>query len=608
MDRLYKKSELPTQRTIDGVYLGLKRRIAVDPRSVCPVDLAAAFLQLCLVQSCGKCIPCRTGLAKIAGLFRKVLDGDGTIEDLALIESTADAVSDSADCAIGIEAANMVLSGLAAFREDFISHVTTGACIMRFDAVPCASGCPAHVDVPGYIALIGAGRYDDAIRLIRKDNPFPSVCSLICEHPCENKCRRGMVDYPVSIRDLKRVAVEKAGHVPAPQCAPSTGKRVAIVGGGPCGLTAAYFLSLMGHEATVYERRPLLGGMLRYGVPVYRLPDERLDYDIDVILSTGVKVKCGQDVGHDINIAEISEEYDSVLVTIGAHFNKKINIPGEDLDGVISAVQFLAEVGGGSRPNLTGKRVAVIGAGNVAMDATRTAIRLGAKSVQCVYRRRIEDMTALPEEIEGAVAEGAEMVCLRAPVRIEGKDGKVEALIVQPQIVGDVHDGRPVPRPTGAPEERIDCDVLIIAIGQVIDSQHFGDFDIPLRWDMLETEQTCAVSGKEGIFAGGDCVSGPATVIKAIEAGKVAAANIDTYLGYNRSISVDIPIPTATHNYKRACGRAAMSQRMAMERKDNFELIELLMSDEEAAQECSRCLRCDHYGLGALQDGRQLVW
>ena len=435
-----------SQRTVDDLYADMERRISAAPCGNCPVELTSAFLKLCLAQSCGKCVPCRIGLDRLSALLDQLLDGHGSQEDLATILRTAQSIVDSADCAIGFEAAQMVLDGYVAFQDDYLAHVNQGSCTANFKSVPCVELCPAHVDVPGYISLVGEERYADAIRLIRKDNPFPSVCGLVCEHPCESHCRRTIVDSPLNIRGIKRFAVDHAGEVPVPHLAPPSGKKVAIVGGGPAGLTAAYFLSLMGHKVTVYERKPMLGGMLRYGIPAYRLPASYLDRDIDAILSTGVEVHRNTTVGQDVTFPQLREDYDSVYLAIGAGLHKSLGIPGEEAEGVLSAIQLLDTTIRSVKPDFTGKDVVVVGGGNVAMDATRTSVRLGAKSVKCVYRRRIADMTALPEEIEGAMAEGCEVLPLKAPVAIQtDENGKVTGLVVQPQVIGEVRGGRPAP-------------------------------------------------------------------------------------------------------------------------------------------------------------------
>ena len=598
-----------SQRTVDDLYADMERRISAAPCGNCPVELTSAFLKLCLAQSCGKCVPCRIGLDRLAALLDQLLDGQGSQADLDTILRTAQSIVDSADCAIGFEAAQMVLDGYVAFQDDYLAHVTQGSCTANFKSVPCVELCPAHVDVPGYISLVGEERYDDAIRLIRKDNPFPSVCGLVCEHPCETHCRRTIVDSPLNIRGIKRFAVDHAGEVPAPPRAPSSGKTVAIVGGGPSGLTAAYFLSLMGHTVTVFERKPKLGGMLRYGIPSYRLPGSYLDRDIDTILSTGVSVRVNCEVGTDVTLEELRRDYDSLYLAIGASLHKGLGIPGEDAKGVLSAIEMLDITIRSVKPDFTGKHVVVVGGGNVAMDATRTAVRLGAASVKCVYRRRISDMTALPEEIEGAMAEGCEVLPLKAPVRIEtDDDGAVTALVVQPQVIGEVRGGRPAPRKADQPEERIACDVVLMAVGQVVDSKSFAQAGVPTDHNNIVTADDGSVPGLEGVFSGGDCVSGPATVILAIEAGKVAAASIDEYLGFHTDISANLDIPPAPFRLKHATGRVDLTEREANWRKNDFELMENCMSEQEMAQECSRCLRCDHYGHAGFKGGRLIKW
>ncbi len=608
MSRLQVTSTAKAERTVRALYDSLSRRVAASPVGNCPVELTAAFLKLCLAQSCGKCVPCRVGLDRLAALTDGLLDGKGDAKTLDLIEKTARAIADSSDCAIGFEAAKLVLDGMAAFRDDYLSHIEKGRCTANFASIPCTTECPAHVDIPAYIALCGEGRYADAIRVIRKDNPFPSVCGLICEHPCEHHCRRSLVDSAVNIRGLKRYAIDNAGNVPVPACAPATGKTVAVIGGGPAGLTAAYYLSLMGHKVTVFEQRTRLGGMLRYGIPCYRLPDAYLDADIDAILSLGVEVKMGVRIGKDVTLDELRKTYDSVYITIGAHSDKKLGIDGEEKKGVISAVELLGGIGDREIPDFTGKNVVIIGGGNVAMDVTRTSMRLGAASVKCVYRRRVEDMTALPEEIEGAIAEGCEILPLLAPARVENDGEKVTGLVVKRQVIGAYDRGRPKPYNANLPEETIPCDIIIVAIGQAIDSAHFAESGAELKWDQIVANAAGAVPGMDGVFSGGDCVSGPSTVIKAIEAGKVAAANIDEYLGGHTEIELDVEIPAATYRFKPACGRVNNSEREAAERKGDFELMEQPMTEEEAMQECSRCLRCDHYGCAALKGGRVRKW
>ena len=369
MSRLDIKTASKAQTVVDRLYKDMERRIASSPPGLCPIDMSLTFLQLCHAQSCGKCVPCRIGLGQLAALMGQVLDGTGTMLTIDTIEKTARAIVASADCAIGRDAAQLVLSGFEGFRDDYVNHVQHHRCLASLqNPVPCVSLCPAGVDVPGYVALVREGRYADAVRLIRKDNPMPTACAYICEHPCEARCRRNMIDDAVNIRGLKRYAVDNAGYVPQPDCAEPTGKKVAVIGGGPSGLSAAYYLALMGHKVTVYEKRAKLGGMLRYGIPNYRLPREVLDAEIASMLALGIDVHVNVNVGDDVTFDELRQQNDALYIALGAHTDKKTGIEGEDAEGVMSAVEMLREIGDDYMPDFRNKDIVVIGGGNVAMD------------------------------------------------------------------------------------------------------------------------------------------------------------------------------------------------------------------------------------------------
>ena len=612
MSRLEVKTPGQAQAVVEQLYRNMERRIAASPPGLCPVDMALNFLDLCRAQTCGKCVPCRVGLTQLSNMIREVLDGEPDLSILRRIEKTAQVIVDTADCAIGADAAQLVLMGLKGFRDDYEEHILHHRCLGSLkNPVPCVALCPAGVDIPGYIALVGEGRCADAVRLIRKDNPFPTACAYICEHPCEARCRRNMVDDALNIRGLKRYAVDQAGDVPQPKCAKATGKSVAIIGGGPGGLSAAYYLALMGHKVTVYEKQKALGGMMRYGIPSYRFPREKLDGEIASILSLGIEVHTGVDVGTDVSFDELKQEYDCLYLSIGAHTDKKTGIEGEDSLGVVSAVELLRHIGDNEMPDFTGQNVAVIGGGNVAMDVTRSAIRLGAEKVTCVYRRRQEDMTAQAEEVEGAIAEGAEVLTLQAPLRIEAdENGHVAALWTQPQIIGEMDKaGRPRPGTADVEPLRIPADTIIVAIGQGIETRGLEQTGIKIqRGGALLADSSTQLPDMVGVFAGGDCVTGPATVIRAIAAGKAAAANIDEYLGFNHEIESEVKVPTPRCTDLRPRGRVNATERDACERKSDFQCIECGMTDQEAGQESSRCLRCDHFGYGIFKGGRVEKW
>ena len=585
-----------------------ERRVEATPPGMCAVAMQLDLLRAGGCQTCGKCVPCREGIAHIETLLEEVLAFDAEPDALDEIRAQAAVVRDTADCAIGWHAAEVLLAGLDTFKEEFESHVKQGKCREGVaQTVPCETLCPAHVNVPAYIALAGSGDYAGAIGMVRKDNPFPTACAFVCEHPCENRCRRTLIDAPINIRGIKKFAVDQlaADQVETPAPAAPTGKKVAIVGGGPSGLTCAYFCALMGHEVHVLEMRKQLGGMMRYGIPAYRFPRERLDEDIRAIVSAGnvtVRTECRIDAE---GMRRLSEEYDAVYVAIGAQGGKTLKLDGADAEGVMSAVDLLTKIGDGEYPDFTGKNVVVVGGGNVAMDCARTSVRAGAASVTVAYRRRLEDMTALRAEIDSAMQEGVEMMTLQAPDHIEVEDGRAVALHTQPQFIGPVKRGRPAPQKADKPLVRVPADVVLIAVGQDIESAPFEEAGMQADRTYFEADDGLkSVGSLDNVFVGGDCQVGPKTVIIAIGAGKVAARNIDDFLGFNHELDCGVEVPPAAANWRQPCGRVNIVERPARERKGDFDAVEVEMSAEEAFQEARRCLRCDHFGCGVLDEGR----
>ncbi len=585
------------------------KRVRGNPPGVCPLAVQLSFLQSARSQTCGKCVPCRDGLYQVEVMMRDIVDGKADMATLEDMTRLCRMIEDTADCAIGYEAAHVVLESIDLFRDEYLSHINDHRCLPEVgQKIPCVSYCPAHVDIPNYIALIGEHRYADAINCIRLDNPFPTACAFICEHPCEEKCRRDLLDSPVNIRGLKKFAVDQvpADSVRVPECNVTTGKRVAVIGGGPSGLTAAYFLSLMGHGVVVFEEKSGLGGMLRYGIPGYRLPKDRLDQDIKAILSTGnIEVRNNVRIPDDITMEDIEKEYDAVYISIGAQLGRTVDVEGADAQGVYSAVEVLDEIGKGTLPDYTGKRVVVVGGGNVAMDASRSAIRCNAEEVTVIYRRRQVDMTALPSEIQGAIEEGVELLTLNAPDSVEtDDDNRVTGLKMQPQITSVHRGGKPTVKAANTEKRVHPCDIVLMAVGQDIDSDPFAGYDVNPKKKTFNTTETTRLRSHEKIFAGGDCVFGPSTVIKAIGAGKVAALNIDSYLGYHHKIPDTISYPEPKENDRTHIGRVHLTDKSARERKKSFEPVENGMSFDEAMQECGKCLRCDHFGCGVLEGGR----
>ena len=584
------------------------RRIEATPPGTCPIAVQAALLEAAAAQTCGKCAPCRDGLPQLAKLLHSVgrCEADETTMDQ--IRMLATFAHDASDCAIGYVAGRVVLDGLEAYASEYEKHIKERFCQKGVgQTLPCETKCPAHVNVPAYVALVGEGDCAGAVNMVRKDNPFPTACAFVCEHPCEAGCRRKLIDAAINIRGIKKYAVDqaRADQVPTPAPSAATGRRIAVVGGGPSGLTCAYFLALMGHEVDVFEAKKSFGGMMRYGIPAYRFPRERLDEDVAAILSAGA---INAHLGVRIDAAameKLSKSHDAVYVAIGADEGKKLDIEGADSRGVASAVELLGSIGDGDYPDFTGKRVVVIGGGNVAMDCARTSVRAGAAEVSIVYRRRVEDMTALDEEIESAIAEGVEMIALESPVRIEADEqGRVRALITQPQMIGPVRGGRPAPLNASKPERRTEADIVLVAVGQAVVVDPFEQFGMTAVRGRFAADDMLAAEGFDNVFTGGDCQTGPATVIRAIAAGKVAARNIDNFLGYDHKLNCGVEAPAPRPNNRTPTGRVSIAERPARERKLDFDAVELEMSAEEAAQECGRCLRCDFFGCGTQVGGR----
>ncbi len=608
MKRLTKKGSI-NDRT-DIVLRKFRARMTSYPPGMCPLVLYRSLLQISMNQSCGKCVPCRDGLTEVDHLLGTVIGGDADESVIGAIEQKCRMIAETSDCAVGIVGANLILDSLTEFADEYESHINSRRCVENMgQTIPCVTLCPAHVDVPGYIAMIKAGDPAGAIKVIRNKNPLPTACAMVCEHPCERKCRRSLIDAPINIRGLKKYAVDsvKADDVETPKANVSTGKKIAIIGGGPSGLTASYFLSLMGHEVHIYDEHEKLGGMLRYGIPEYRLPKERLDEDIRAIVNAGnIKAFSGTKIGRDISFEQIKEEHDAVYIGIGAQLGNRMPMDGADAPNVVPAADFLQKVAKGEQGNLTGKRVVLIGGGNVAMDAARTAARLNAETIH-VFTRKRDDYTALESEIEAAKEEGVRFRTLLSFLNIETdkETGEAVAVWLQPEIVGEIDElGFVTTEHSSNYPYRFKCDLLILGVGQRSDSTAFEKAGVPTSRGRIDADETTMVKGMDGIFSGGDCVTGPSTAINAIAAGQVSAYNIDEYLGYHHKIPLDAQIPQAMPNPCIPTGRAEIEEKDPFERRTNFEHVELPMTCEEGQREAGRCLRCDFYGCGAMEGGR----
>ncbi len=594
---------------IDTVLTKFRSRVNSFPPGMCPLALYRSILQMSINQSCGKCVPCRDGLREVDRLLGRILSGDAGENATAELRELCETIAATADCAVGVVAATTVLDSLTEFADEYESHIRDRRCVEpATQTVPCMTLCPAHVDVPAYIALVREGDYAGAIQVIRDRNPLPTACAMVCERPCERKCRRSIIDDPINIRGLKKYAVDRvpADQVPAPKANVPTGKRIAVVGGGPSGLTAAWFLALMGHGVDLYEEHEKLGGMLRYGIPEYRLPKARLDEDIAAILKAGdIQVRCSFRVGRDASFEELRRTHDAVYLALGAQLGNRMPMEDADAPGVTTAAEFLQTV---SREgmDLTGKKVVLIGGGNVAMDAARTAVRLGAETVH-VFTRKRDDYTALDSEIRSAMQEGVRFRTLLSFLNIETdrESREVRAVWLQPEIVGTYDDqGFVTTEHSSAYPYRFQCDLLIMAVGQRSDTAHFAEAGLPTVRGRIGADESCRVPEWDGVFSGGDCVTGPSTAIRAIAAGQVAAFNIDEYLGYHHKIGCPASAPEARPSNFVRTGRAEIEERDPFERCRDFGHVECPMTEEEAAREAGRCLRCDFYGCGALEGGR----
>ena len=580
-----------------GSIMGSGGMVVMD-EDTCMVDVARYFISFTQSESCGKCVPCRLGTKQMLGILEDITNGKGKLDDIDLLLDMSEAIKAGSLCGLGQTAPNPVLTTIRYFRDEYEEHIKRHHCraavCQGLVIAPCSHTCPAGVDVPRYIGFISKGKPAEALAVIREKIPFPAVCGLVCFHPCEARCRRGQLDEVIAIRMLKRFAAEHDNGLwkQNSRIVPPTGKRVAVVGSGPAGLTAAYYLAKRGHSVTVFEALPEPGGWMRVGIPDYRLPKDILRAEIDEIRGVGVDIRVNTRVESWEEL--FGRGYGAIFLAIGAHQGLGIGVEGEDTPQVIDCGDFLTDVNLGRSLEL-GKRVAVIGGGNAAIDAARTALRLGAEEVTIIYRRTRAEMPASPEEVEEAVAEGVRIDFLAAPSRIVKRDSGLELECVRMELGMVDVTGRRRPEPVRGSEFIMSFDTIIAAIGQRI--QIPDQFGLTIRrGNTIQVDPDTLATSREGIFAGGDAVSGPASVIEAIAAGRQAATSMDKYLGGSGDIDEVLAPPEEAANPLEETEekwRPEMPACPVEQRIKDFSQVELGYTDQMATEEAMRCLRCD---------------
>ena len=597
-----------------GSIMGSGGMIVMDA-DTCMVDVAKYFMNFLMEESCGKCFTCRKGTQRMHEILDDISEGRATLAHVDLLEELAQVVRDTSMCGLGQSAANPVLSTLRYFRREYERHVVDRRCdafvCQSLVGAPCQTACPVGTEAWRYVACIARGEYDEAYRVIRKANPFPSVCARACDHPCESRCRAGTSGgEPVAIRALKRFVTDRAD--PASYIAERTEwgdgepPKVAIIGSGPAGLTAAHELSRKGCRVTVVEAEAEPGGMLYCAIPSYRLPTDVVRREIEALLDDSIEVRCGQSLGTDVTVDGLLEEgHAAVLVAIGAHKSRPLDLANEDAPGVVPSIEFLKAW------NLRGEqlakgRVGVIGGGNSAIDAARTAIRQrDVDSVTLYYRRTRAEMPAFEEEIEAAIEEGITLETLVTPTRIGTTSGVFSHLELIRNSLGDPDaSGRRRPVPVEGSELEVELDTLIVAI-----SEDSGvDALTPARsagidttdWNTVKVDQSTLQTSRPGVFAAGDVVTGPNTIVEAIAAGKRSAAMIERYLR-KQPLEMPLPacrprayVPPVDDEEAPLTSERIQTPRASVEwRRRNFAEVEVTLSPDEARREAHRCLRCD---------------
>ena len=587
-----------------GSIVGSGGLIVMD-EDTCMVDTARFYLDFIQEESCGKCTACRVGTKRMLEILNRIVAGEGKPGDVETLEHLGAIIKDTAMCGLGQTAANPVLSTIRYFREEYDEHIIEKKCRAGVcgDIVssPCENTCPAGINIPGYMSLIATGDYMGAARIMLRDNPLSGICGRVCTHPCERRCRRGTVDEAMNICELKRFATDWACNNGFPtdedlKPIAKLDKRVAIIGAGPSGLTCGYYLARLGYQVDIYEAERRAGGVMTYGIPDYRLPLNILEREINHIERAGVNIILNTKIGDDISFRSVYENYDAVFIAIGAQKTLHMGIPGEEeLEGVYHGLDFLKRRFLQNDLDFTGKKVAVIGGGNTAIDSARTAVRLGAEKVSIIYRRTREDMPADKVEIKDALEEGVEIRTLLNPVELIGENGKLKSIRIMKQNLGQF-DSSGRRKAVSSGESFVeDFDVVIPAISQTPDTK-FAQGKMQLSGDRIVADKYTQATSLPGVFVGGDAHRGPEDIVNAVHEAKVAVMGIDKYLGgkgelykgFEQEITdYHIEGDIIPHN------RFLTRQLGVEEAVGSFRERNLGMHELDARAEASRCLRCD---------------
>jgi NADH-quinone oxidoreductase subunit F len=592
-----------------GSMMGSGGMIVMD-ETTCMVDIAKYFIQFTNDESCGKCTTCRDGSEALLSVLTRITEGEGREGDIELLEELSLAIKDASMCGLGMSLPNPVLSTIRYFRKEYEEHIRYRRCpsvvCKGIISSPCQYLCPLKTDVPAYVTLVAKGRFEEALAVIRRTNPLSVICGRVCMAHCERHCRAREAGEALAVRNLKQFLVNweiGAGKgldgIPPPKR--KYDETAAIIGSGPAGLTAAYYLVQKGYGVTIFEKLPVAGGMLAVGIPDYRLPKNLLQMEIDVIARAGVNIETNSPVK---DIEDLFRKgYKAVLIAVGAHKNRRLEIPGEDADGVIDPVAYLRQVNLREKVPSLGDRVGIVGGGNTAVDVARTAVRKGARDVVILYRRTRAEMPAMEEEIEAALEEGVRIEYLVAPTEVVSEGGKLAAVKLVRMRLGDRDaSGRRRPVPVEGSEFLMELDSLLPAISQDPDLSFLpeGDGIKVTRSRTVSVDEETHMTGRKGVFACGDAVTGPADVTTAMAAAEIVADSIHKYLRgeelkreYRPVVPSVVVEPLKLEEEMAFASRPKMPRLSPEQRKGNFDEVELGYTKEMAVDEAKRCLRCD---------------